>query len=328
MINRLFHLVDQKKEFPISSQRQPNRRFSGYSAVHYRIRLREQDLNEPETRYAAAKIEVQVASVLMHAWAEVEHDLVYKPLKGELSEEEHALLDQLNGLVMAGEISLEGLQKAGEARVGVKGRKFANHYDLAVHLLSRAADMTELTEPIGDSGLGRVDLLFDLITRLGIDTPELLEPYLKALNGNVELRPLAEQIIESLLTEDASRYEVYSTIRAQRGSSTLGAEPGDEDVHRLLGKFMTQWTRLEQVVRNLVPVAVPTLPSARQLHSMELLSDTDVAEYDRLRRYRSAWVHGTEAPTAADLTVATERLEAVTDTIVRRTNPPTGDRPD
>jgi hypothetical protein len=58
----------------------------------------------------------------MHAWAEVNHDLVYKPARGELSDEEYSALDQLNGLVLVGEIGLERLQKAGEARVAVGGR--------------------------------------------------------------------------------------------------------------------------------------------------------------------------------------------------------------
>lgn len=53
----------------------------------------------------------------MHAWSEVEHDLVYKPLNGTLSEEELAILDELNGLVLAGEIALERLQIAGTARI-------------------------------------------------------------------------------------------------------------------------------------------------------------------------------------------------------------------
>lgn len=68
-------------------------------------------LSEAEKRYAVARVEVQVASVLMHAWSEVEHDLVYKPLQGGLSTEEYAILDELNGLVMAGEIALESVIK-------------------------------------------------------------------------------------------------------------------------------------------------------------------------------------------------------------------------
>lgn len=45
-----------------------------------------------------------------------------KPLQGRLSDDEYAILDELNGLVMAGEIALERLQKAGEARVAAGGR--------------------------------------------------------------------------------------------------------------------------------------------------------------------------------------------------------------
>ena len=176
MIAQLFHVVG-KKEFPESGETlRMEKRFSGYWATNYRIQLKEQDLSESERRYATAKIEIQVASVLMHAWSEVEHDLVYKPLAGDLSDQEYAILDQLNGLVMSGEIALEMLQKAGEARVATGGRRISNHYDLAVHLLGRAEGTTG--EPISDSGLGRVDLLFDLITQLEIDTPELLKPYL------------------------------------------------------------------------------------------------------------------------------------------------------
>jgi ppGpp synthetase/RelA/SpoT-type nucleotidyltranferase len=72
-------------------------------------------LSDAQKRYAEARAEIQVASVLMHAWSEVNHDLAYKPLQGELSEDEYSILDELNGLVIAGEIALERLQRAGEA---------------------------------------------------------------------------------------------------------------------------------------------------------------------------------------------------------------------
>jgi ppGpp synthetase/RelA/SpoT-type nucleotidyltranferase len=65
----------------------------------------------------------------MHAWSEVEHDLVYKPLQGSLSEDEYAILDELNGLVLAGEIALERLQRAGESRVSTSGREYRSNLD-------------------------------------------------------------------------------------------------------------------------------------------------------------------------------------------------------
>lgn len=178
IISSLFR-VFLKKEFPDPEKTRPEKRFSGYTATHYRVQLKESSLNETEKRYAAARIEIQVASVLMHAWAEVEHDLEYKPLGGELSENEYAVLDLLNGLVMSGEIALEQLQKAGEARVAANDRKIANHYELATLLLSAGEGLT--SEPINEAGLGRVDQLFSFIHDLEIDTPGLLRPYLEAL---------------------------------------------------------------------------------------------------------------------------------------------------
>jgi ppGpp synthetase/RelA/SpoT-type nucleotidyltranferase len=81
MIKSLFLLVEPPKEFPGASGPTYAKRFSGYWATHYRVQLREAPLSDAQKRYVEARVEIQVASVLMHAWAEVEHDLVYKPLR-------------------------------------------------------------------------------------------------------------------------------------------------------------------------------------------------------------------------------------------------------
>src|SRR5688500_10766669 len=82
------------KEFPEPGGPQEGKRFTGYHATHFRVHLSPGELSDDQQRYASAPIEVQVASVLMHAWSEVEHDLAYKPLSGELSEDEIAILDE------------------------------------------------------------------------------------------------------------------------------------------------------------------------------------------------------------------------------------------
>ncbi|HEY9785829.1 MAG TPA: hypothetical protein V6D17_10540, partial [Candidatus Obscuribacterales bacterium] len=73
-------------------------------------------LSSLDVRYADAKLEVQVASIIMNAWSEVEHDLIYKPKGGSISPEERAILDELNGAVLAGERILERLQEATQRR--------------------------------------------------------------------------------------------------------------------------------------------------------------------------------------------------------------------
>jgi ppGpp synthetase/RelA/SpoT-type nucleotidyltranferase len=139
IIKNLFE-VELKKEFPKDAGPPAYpKRFSGYAARHYRVRLRTSDLNEISGRYADARIEIQVASVLIHAWAEVEHDLVYKPRSGTLSEDEYAILDELNGLVLAGEIALARLQRAQDLRLSTMETKFSNHFELAHYIYDRVS---------------------------------------------------------------------------------------------------------------------------------------------------------------------------------------------
>src|ERR1700690_4039474 len=281
LITRLFNFVSPRKDFPASGKpARQGARFTGYCAYHYRVQLKEDELSESEKRYAAARIEVQVASVLMHAWAEVEHDLVYKPLGGDLSTEEYAILDQLNGLVLAGEISLESLQKAGDARVGNSRRQFANHYDLAAYLLGRAASISD--QLISEAGLGRVDLLFDMLVKLDIMTPSRLKRYLQALHDNFEQRPLADQVIDALLIEDPARYELYSNVRAQR--PWLNARP--EESYAQVGHFLFKWIELETLLRREVPAKRPNgvaILFGRDLVRLGLLGEESAFEFDRLR---------------------------------------------
>ncbi|MGH4012098.1 MAG: GTP pyrophosphokinase [Pseudonocardiaceae bacterium] len=319
LVTRLFHQLEPKNEFPDVTRTRRDKRFSGYSAVHYRVQLKEHELSEPDRRYAGARVEIQVASVLMHAWSEVEHDLVYKPLEGVLSEDEYATLDQLNGLVIAGEIALERLQKAGETRVADSERKFVNHYELAVHLLSRASTMSD--GPVSDSGLGRVDLLFGLLVRLGIYTPGRLAPYLEALHGNLELRPLAEQVIDALLAEDGSRYEVYRSVRAEAHRPTVEQDLEDQDVYRQVGLFLTNWIELERLVRTLASAEGQSgrvMPLVRQLQHLKLLDPDMRREIDFLRRMRNSVVHGIELPAAGDLAEAIQQLNSIIAEIRRR----------
>ena len=242
VVRSLFALVSEPKEFPTPGQPSYKKRFSGYWATHYRVRVTENLLNESQKRYAEANVEIQVASVLMHAWSEVEHDLVYKPMQGQLSEEEYAILDELNGLVLAGEIALERLQRAGEQRISEHDRKYTNHYDLASSLLELARE--KLTEQnIHASALGRVDLLFALLRDLNLGTPENLARYIDALHSDLERRPLAEQVIDQILSEDPARYSAYERIRALDVSLLSVNTPGLSGATQAqeIGNFISTW---------------------------------------------------------------------------------------
>jgi ppGpp synthetase/RelA/SpoT-type nucleotidyltranferase len=316
IINELF-VVTHTKEFPDpDSPPRYRKRFAGYSATHYRVRLRETALVDSQKRYAEAKVEVQVASVLMHAWSEVEHDLVYKPYQGQLSDDEYAILDELNGMVMAGEIALERLQRAGTVRVAAQGRTFANHYELAAHLLSA---LGKLADPDTlQSGLGRVDLLFDLLVRLGFPTPEAVGRYLESIHADLERRPIAEQIVDQILSEDSKRYGLFEELRAARPATDVSpdaVEPIAPDLHEAMGAFLSAWTEMERTIREKAQVAVSNpariVPTMRLLDSFAQLDPDTRMQFDRLRRIRNNLVHGIEVPAPIDLREAAQQARGL-----------------
>lgn len=276
-----------------------SQRFSGYGARHFRVHIPVSRLNVEQERYASALIEVQVASVLMHAWSEVEHDLVYKPLEGALSPSEYALLDQLNGLVLAGEIALEQLQKAGDQRVAAAQTPFRDHYELAEFLRIRLAtlgiDLTEAT-------LGQVDVLFNFLADQSSATASAIEPYLDLLEQDFERRPVADQLADLMLSGDESRYNAYS--RAMSASrhpsglrrSSVAALKGDSPETLALGEFVASWVLFETLLKDLDRsdgARLPPLPVLfRQLVDRELISREQYKELDMVRELRNRVFHG------------------------------------
>ncbi|MCV7205155.1 hypothetical protein B7435_24750 [Mycolicibacterium peregrinum] len=314
-IESLFHIA-KTKQFP-EDRHEENRdpRFVGYSATHYHVRLREENLSEVDKRFASAKVEIQIASVLMHSWSEVDHDLVYKPEDGTLSVEEYAILNQLNGLVITGEAMLESLQRLGEQRVADRKRRFSNHYDLAAYLLSQPEISTD-SPTVSETGLGRVDLLFAFLAELNMSTPEQLTPYLEALHGNLELRPLAQQVVDALTAEDPDRYEVYQNVRLGRHAT----EPKSPQFNELVGRFLASWINLEQLERRLVPPTEDNrrhLPTGLALEQAGYLDVDTRREVDFLRKMRNQLVHGIETRSAADLEEAAKQLDSIIANILK-----------
>lgn len=79
-------------------------RASGYRAIHLHVKL------------GTALAEVQVTSLAMHIWSEVEHRLVYKAEYGEATALELRILQDIHASIEAAEASLYRLKTALETR--------------------------------------------------------------------------------------------------------------------------------------------------------------------------------------------------------------------
>lgn len=97
-----------------------------YWATHYLVDINKVGTNK---RYKNSLIEIQVASVLMHAWSEVEHDLIYKEKNWKATKNEIKIIDEINEIVKKWEDALERLNLATEKRIK-EDDKITSSYDL------------------------------------------------------------------------------------------------------------------------------------------------------------------------------------------------------
>lgn len=82
-VDRIASIIQE--EFEVDKSNSVDKRIKldpdrfGYLSIHYVVKLNTNRLLLPEfLRFKKLKIEIQIRSILQHAWAEIEHDLGYK----------------------------------------------------------------------------------------------------------------------------------------------------------------------------------------------------------------------------------------------------------
>lgn len=154
----------------------------GYQSVHYLVRIKQARARLPEyKRYAGATVEVQVRTILQHAWAEIEHDIQYKSantipteihrrfmaLAGmlEIADREFQAIDDANrelenyaermveqGDVAGLEITPNSLKRFLDRRLSADGRISEWTYDWTTRLLKQLGfrDLQQVETAIND----------------------------------------------------------------------------------------------------------------------------------------------------------------------------------
>jgi ppGpp synthetase/RelA/SpoT-type nucleotidyltranferase len=292
VIEELFTKLRKPKTFPEAKTPKPGKRFIGYVATHYLVHLKSEGLPDMQRRYADTVVEIQVASVLMHAWAEVEHDLVYKPEKGDLSEDEFAILDEINGMVLSGEIALERLQRAIERRSSKDNVPFNDQFELASYLSQRAPKLNMST-----SDIGKVDVLLDVLRHIRQDSPARLRRYLEQLAAEDPSSPIADVVLDKVLSAQTKRTgeRLSRLISRTLSRSRFGGPVGDQ-TESAIGYFLTQWIALEKRIMNLVPQRDQGgFSLSFAMHKLRL-GPRLIRQIQSLRSIRNALVHGLLTP--------------------------------
>lgn len=305
LICDLFAVLD-KKQFPEQSKPPTyNKRFSGYWANHYRVNIRDEQAAPVQKKYTSVCIEIQVASVLMHAWSEVEHDLVYKPLHGILSDEELSILDELNGLVLTGEIALERLQSAGNERIKNKDTTFSSQYDLASYLYNYMSN--HLRREDIELRLGNIELLFKLLSRLKIVKVKDIEPILRSVKFEKDRRNISQQIIDQIITGNEKRYQIYQELR-------MGDDAVNEKVRQAIDGFFGQWVPLEYMLNRAASRTPQKTYGAFNINTLKRMNilDKDLSsKIGALRRTRNVLIHDIETPDIDELKRQSDEIHEV-----------------
>jgi ppGpp synthetase/RelA/SpoT-type nucleotidyltranferase len=167
-----------------------NRDFpSFYRATHCQVALPEEDLVGALENLAGTTCEVQVCSLLAHVWNELEHDLVYKGLTGEVSEEEQAALTGLGYLVRAGDGMIGTLLQATDRRLADVQGKFRDQWDFVARMRGRFPASKEFGTHSGQ-------LLEELVAS-GLDTPQAIDEQLLT-DGADASAERASELVENL----------------------------------------------------------------------------------------------------------------------------------
>ena len=300
LIEELFVLARRPKIFPERRVPKNGKRFMGYSATHYLVKLRTRGSDSAEGRYANTKIEIQVASVLMHAWAEVEHDLEYKPGTGTLSEDESSILDEINGLVLSGELALERLQRAIQRRTARKDEEFRDQFDLASFLSQRAKK-----ENWGNTNVGTVDVLLLALKHLGQATPDGIKKYLDEVSDEDRRRPIADVLVDKILaTNQRGASDLPKLISKALAATLMPFETSERiDEEAQIGRFLIEWRQVDNLLRKIaVSRGIGTHSPLNIVNSLDSPLKDSILQ---IRQIRNGLIHGTDPPPAFVLEDAT-----------------------
>ncbi|KAA8569220.1 hypothetical protein EYC84_000887 [Monilinia fructicola] len=202
-------------------------RFDGYLADHYRVHMITKNVAKREMRSDMKRtkplIEIQVASVLMHSWAEVNHDLVYKELTGGTPPtQERRILDAINGLIHSGEVLLQQLQVDMDRRVKRQNGPFKDQFELKSFLKEKL----KLDDSVR---LDKLDILLEVLRQLNLNSPKALLPLLPYDQLDAQEPEITLMILDYIIPhkEDHSR---------PRNSISLAPKP-------LRIGFLNHWSR-------------------------------------------------------------------------------------
>lgn len=328
--------TERIKRFPNPEQKRYmddtfKRQFTGYDAVHYRVKIKEEKLEKINKRFANVQVEIQIASSLMHAWAEVEHDLAYKPQIGSLSEKEVTILDELNGLVLSGEIAFERLQRAFKQRIATMEQQFNNHYELAALIREKVSN-----DLLQDYFMGRVDILLKFLQKIKLDNPKKICSFISSLDNIRAIKgyvTIVDYFIDLILNQSPDYYSYFVEAKYESNFNNPYISVQKQIMlnkeNRYLSSFIDKWILLEKTIKKMVQdKSEQKHLESNILHRDSLVSivkkritsdELMLEDIKHLEETRNKIIYSTEMPDTQQLKNSSESISVVLKKLTEQT---------
>lgn len=234
-------LVDKENSIDKRATLEPDR--FGYLSLHYIINLNDKRTKLKEyAPYKNIKAEIQIRSILQHAWAEIEHDIGYKS-SNELPNEVRRYFSRLAGLLELADDEFVKIRKSITARQEEVADAIKDgHSDVSLDVVSLAEFLNQSTE-IADiaqaykkeynitiskkSDKNILPKLIKLLKRIEISTIKSLSIALILHKNDIIKRPQAysvyflEHYKENIMSRDALISFLVHVIIAKSNSTQL-----------------------------------------------------------------------------------------------------------
>jgi len=165
-----------------------------YRATHCIAFLKNEDLVGRYQNLRGLGCEVQVCSLLAHVYNEIEHDLRYKPLTGNLSKPEDELLNALGHLMETGDTIINQTLNAASARQKTNTAEFEDEYDFVARVRTLF--------PTADNFANNAGQLYQVCKKLGLDSPDKINTEITRNGRTVEIGPQRAQQLAAVVNNN------------------------------------------------------------------------------------------------------------------------------
>ena len=183
-----------------------------YRATHCQVKLKPEDFQDENDNLEGLTCEIQVCSMLAHVWNELEHDLVYKPTTGNLSERETDSLNILATMTTSGDTVIKQLFEANADRIKQAQDDegaFLDVYDFVVRMRDSFPKCNSFGNNAGQ--------LYENLVQLGFDSPTKVR--LKLLADNYTTR--SEELLQKMQEFLAAHHDDTVTIEPLSSDALL-----------------------------------------------------------------------------------------------------------